>query len=69
MAGGDLAAARVVASGLHAGPFLGVAANGTVLRVQPALFVRVAGASRCYGRATVRRQAHQAVSLTPSGLR
>lgn len=39
---GDLAAARVRASGIHCGPFLGIAATGRHLAVDQALFARIA---------------------------
>jgi predicted ester cyclase len=38
---GASAVARTVVTGVHSGPFLGVAGTGAVLRVEQALFVRV----------------------------
>lgn len=39
---GTAAAARIVVTGIHAGPFLRIGANGAVVRVEQALFTRVA---------------------------
>lgn len=39
---GESAAARIVVTGVHVGPFLGVAGTGSTLRVDQGLFVRVA---------------------------
>ncbi len=41
---GTAAAARIVVTGIHAGPFLGIGATGAVVRVEQALFIRVASA-------------------------
>lgn len=38
---GQSAAARLVVTGVHSGPFLGLAATGAAVRVDQALFIRV----------------------------